>query len=71
MAEIKQMKLTEIHPYEKNPRKNDDSVDAVARSIETFGFRAPIIVDKDMTIIAGHTRWEALTGKQAQREGIA
>lgn len=59
MAEIKQMKLTEIHPYEKNPRKNDNSVDAVARSIETFGFRVPIIVDKDMTIIAGHTRWKA------------
>ena len=59
MTEIQNMKLTEIHPYEKNPRLNDDSVDAVANSIRDFGFRAPIIVDKDRTIIAGHTRYKA------------
>ena len=59
MTEIQNMKLTEIHPYEKNPRLNDDSVDAVANSIRDFGFRAPIIVDKDRVIIAGHTRYKA------------
>ena len=59
MTEVQQMRLADIHPYERNPRRNDDSVDAVANSIREFGFRAPIIVDRDMTIIAGHTRYKA------------
>ena len=59
MTEIKQMKLSDIYPYENNPRLNDASVDAVAASIKEFGFRSPIIVDKDMVIIAGHTRYKA------------
>ena len=52
-------KLDEIHPYENNPRKNDDAVDAVAASIKEFGFKVPIIVDNDGEIIAGHTRYKA------------
>ena len=56
---IQQVKLSDIKPYPKNPRKNDESVDAVASSIRDFGFRAPIIVDKDGVIIAGHTRYKA------------
>ena len=57
--EIKQVGIKEIFPYAKNPRKNDTAVDAVAKSIEEFGFRQPIVVDKDMVIICGHTRWKA------------
>lgn len=59
MSEIQMLQLRDIHPYEKNPRLNDDSVDAVANSIRDFGFRSPIIVDKDRVIIAGHTRYKA------------
>ena len=59
MTEVQMLPLKEIHPYERNPRKNDASVDAVANSIREFGFRAPIIVDADRTIIAGHTRYKA------------
>lgn len=59
MTELIQMKLSDIHPYERNPRRNDDSVEAVANSIRAFGFRAPIIVDADNVIIAGHTRYKA------------
>ena len=58
-TEIQQKKLNEIRPYEKNPRINDASVEAVAESIRQFGFRNPIIVDKDGVIIAGHTRYKA------------
>src|SRR5574344_695452 len=54
--QIINMKISEIHPYEKNPRFNDGAVDAVAASIKEFGFKNPIIVDKDKVIIAGHTR---------------
>lgn len=51
--------LTQITPYEKNPRKNDDAVDAVIRSIREFGFRQPIVVDAAGVIVVGHTRYKA------------
>lgn len=53
-------KLSEIHPYEKNPRKNAQAVEAVAESIRQCGYIAPIIVDEDGVILAGHTRYKAL-----------
>lgn len=43
-------------PYENNPRKNDNAVDQVANSIKSFGFKVPIVIDKDNVIVAGHTR---------------
>ena len=48
-----------LTPYENNPRDNDCAVEAVARSIEEFGFKNPIIVDRHGVIIAGHTRLKA------------
>ena len=57
--EIINKKLSELKPYEKNPRKNDNAVDYVAKSIEEFGFKVPIVIDKDNVIIAGHTRYQA------------
>ena len=53
-------KLKDIHPYPNNPRKNDGAVDAVAESIRQCGYVAPIIVDEDGIILAGHTRYKAL-----------
>lgn len=52
-------RIDEIKPYEKNPRKNDSAVDYVAKSIKEFGFKVPIVIDKDGIIIAGHTRYKA------------
>lgn len=52
-------------PYENNPRINDNAVDAVAASIKEFGFKVPIIVDKNNVIVAGHTRLKA-----AQKLGL-
>lgn len=57
--EIKRVKLTEIRPYERNPRVNDHAVDAVAASIREFGWQQPIVVDSEGVIIAGHTRYKA------------
>ncbi len=51
--------IAEVTPYEKNPRKNDQGVDAVARSIKEFGFKVPVILDGKGEIIAGHTRIKA------------
>lgn len=56
---IVQKRIDEIKPYEKNPRKNDSAVDYVAKSIKEFGFKVPIVIDKDGIIIAGHTRYKA------------
>lgn len=52
-------RLDLIFPYENNPRDNDDAVEYVAASIEEFGFKVPIIIDKDGVIVAGHTRYKA------------
>ena len=57
--EIKNVDIKSITPYEKNPRYNDDAVPAVMKSIKEFGFKNPIIVDKDNVIICGHTRYKA------------
>ena len=52
-------KIEEITPYENNPRLNDTAVDAVANSIRDFGFKNPVIIDKDGVIVCGHTRLKA------------
>lgn len=57
--QIELQSLEQLIPYERNPRLNARAVEAVARSIQEFGFRVPIVVDEDGTIIAGHTRWKA------------
>lgn len=53
------MKISDLKDYENNPRKNDKAVDAVANSIHSFGFKVPVIIEPDGTIIAGHTRVKA------------
>lgn len=56
---VEEVDVTNIRPYDKNPRKNDEAVSAVAESISKFGFRQPIVVDADGVIICGHTRYKA------------
>ena len=58
--QLKTVKLKDIKPYENNPRHNDQAVDAVKESIKQCEYIAPIIVDEDMVILAGHTRHKAL-----------
>lgn len=58
--DLKTVKLEEIIPYENNPRINSYAVDAVAESIMQCGYVAPIIVDEEMVVLAGHTRLKAL-----------
>jgi len=49
----------QVTPYIKNPRKNDKTVETVARSIQQYGFQQPLVVDRDGVIIVGHTRHRA------------
>lgn len=52
--------VSKLTPWGKNPRKNDKAVSAVAESIKTFGFGAPLLVRRENgEIIAGHTRLKA------------
>lgn len=57
--EIINIKIDDLKPYENNPRFNDDAVQYVANSIKEFGFKVPMVVDKDNVIVAGHTRYKA------------
>lgn len=57
--EIIELSIKDIKPYEKNPRKNDDAVQYVVQSIKEFGFKVPIVIDKNNVIVAGHTRYKA------------
>lgn len=58
-VEIIYQKVDNLIPYENNPRLNDSAVEAVASSIKEFGFKNPIVVDGNNTIINGHTRLKA------------
>ena len=57
--EILLKKTKDLKPYGNNPRINDASVQNVMNSIKEFGFKVPIIVDKNDVIVAGHTRYKA------------
>lgn len=63
--QIVEKKIDEIIPYENNPRKNEGAVEIVMKSIQEFGFKVPIVIDKDNIIVTGHTRLKA-----AQKLGL-
>lgn len=56
---VRDYKIDDLIPYENNPRDNDNAVGAVAASIKEFGFKVPIIIDRDNVIVCGHTRLKA------------
>ena len=58
---ILEIELTELIPYENNPRNNEEAVELVANSIKTFGFIVLIVIDRNNVIIAGHKRYKAAT----------
>ena len=61
-------RVDELVPYENNPRNNKKAVDKVAKSIEKFVFKVPIVVDENNVIVAGHTR--LLASKQLGLESV-
>jgi DNA modification methylase len=64
-VKIEPWDTSRIKPYPQNPRVNDAAVESVAKSIQEFGWRQPIVVDADGMIVVGHTRWKA-----AQKLGL-
>jgi site-specific DNA-methyltransferase (adenine-specific) len=59
MMDIVKKLINEIKPYPHNPRRNTDTIDKVKISIKKYGFNQPIVVDKSMSIVVGHTRYAA------------
>lgn len=57
--DVKEVKIETLQEYENNPRFNKAAVDPVAESIRQFGFKVPIIIDRNNVIVAGHTRLKA------------
>lgn len=57
--EVKQVEIKKLKEYENNPRNNEKAVEKVAASIKEFGFKVPIIIDRNNVIVAGHTRLKA------------
>lgn len=57
--EIINMPIGDVVPYKKNPRRNDKAVKPVAESIKKFGFKVPLVIDKDNVVVCGHTRLRA------------
>lgn len=57
---MENVKIDSIIPYARNPRKNDEAIEEVKKSIQSVGYRTPIIVDEKNIILAGHTRFKAL-----------
>ena len=57
--QIESIKIKDIKPYENNPRRNDEAVEGVKESIKQFGFKIPIVIDKNNVIVCGHTRYKA------------
>ena len=58
-TKIYDMPIGKLTPYANNPRLNDEAVPAVAESIRLFGFKVPMIVDRNFVVVAGHTRLKA------------
>ena len=56
---IEYMNIDKLIPYINNPRINDNAVDKVAASIKEYGFKVPIVIDKNNVIVAGNTRYKA------------
>ncbi len=64
---IELWELSRIRPYDRNPRVNEQAIEAVMASIREFGFRQPIVVDSEGVIIVGHTRFKAALRLQLER----
>ena len=56
---ITQKSIADLIPYSRNPRRNDEAVPMVMNSIKEFGFKVPIVIDKNNIIVCGHTRFKA------------
>ena len=65
---IVNLNIDKLIPYINNPRNNDNAIDKVAASIREFGFKVPIIVDKNYTVVTGHTR--LLASKKLELEEV-
>ena len=58
---IQNISLSDIHPYARNLRKNDETVKNVAASIREFGFLVPLVIDRNHKIVANVRELNVIT----------
>ena len=59
VIKVVEKKISELKEYKNNPRVNKEAIEPVAESIKLFGFKQPIVIDKNNVIVCGHTRYKA------------
>jgi ParB-like chromosome segregation protein Spo0J len=59
VSQIVMVPIDQIRPYERNVRKNDNTVKPLAELITKVGFNVPLVLDRQNVIVKGHTRWKA------------
>ena len=60
MMIARQIPPGELKPYEENAKIHPpEQIERIAESIKAFGWKQPIVVDRDNTIIIGHGRYYA------------
>ena len=60
MNEVIEVDLSQIRPYWRNPRISDQTVEALEKSIERYGFNVPLVIDSENVLVTGHARYRAL-----------
>ena len=69
VIEIQEVNINDLKPYERNAKKHsDEQIEMIAKSIQEFGFISPVLIDKELNIIAGHGR--VLAGKSLSLETV-
>lgn len=57
---IEYVPIDEVKPYSKNAKKHPKSqIEKIAKSIEKFGWKQNLVIDKDGVLVVGHGRYEA------------
>ena len=65
---VKKVPISELKGWDINPRKiSDEAMDELVSSVDDLGNFEPLVVDTDMTVIAGNQRLKAL-GKLGHEE---
>lgn len=57
--QVEWLEVASLTPYANNPRRNDETIPYLKNSIQRFGFKVPLVIDKDGVIVTGHTRLKA------------
>ena len=67
---VEQVDVEDIELYENNPKDNEDSVELLVEGIPKFGFKVPVVLDEENTVVTGHARVEAVKELEGELDEI-